>query len=139
ESLLPRVPHDQLNKIARFLEAQEHKELALEISTDHDHKFDLAIQLGRLDLAAAIAREADSVSKWKQLGDTAMEKWRVNLAEECFIQAKDLSGLLLIYSSSGNANGMEKLAKMAQEDGKSNIAFACYLSLGKIEDCIEIL
>ncbi|KAF9195876.1 hypothetical protein BGZ50_003137 [Haplosporangium sp. Z 11] len=139
EALLPRVPHDQLNKIARFLEAQEHKELALEISTDHDHKFDLAIQLGRLDLAATIAREADSVSKWKQLGDTAMEKWRVNLAEECFIHAKDLSGLLLIYSSSGNAHGMEKLAKMAQMDGKSNIAFACYLSLGKVEDCIDIL
>ncbi|KAK3824930.1 MAG: coatomer WD associated region-domain-containing protein [Benniella sp.] len=138
-SLLPQVPHEQLNKIARFLEAQDQKELALEISTDQDHKFDLAIQLNRLDYASAIAREADSEPKWKTLGDCAMEKWRVNLAEECFVHAKDLSGLLLIYTSSGNAQGLLKLAEMAKAAGKSNIAFACYLNLGQVEDCIEIL
>ncbi|KAF9998771.1 hypothetical protein BGZ65_005768 [Modicella reniformis] len=138
-SLLPNVPQDQLNKIARFLEAQDQKELALEISTDQDHKFDLAIQLYHLDLAAAIAREADSELKWKTLGDCAMEKWRVNLAEECFVHAKDLSGLLLIYTSSGNALGLLKLAEMAKAAGKSNIAFACYLNLGQVEDCIDIL
>ncbi|KAI7817585.1 coatomer WD associated region-domain-containing protein [Gamsiella multidivaricata] len=137
--LLPRVPHDQHNRIARFLEAQEHKDLALEISTDQDHKFDLAIQLERLDLAAAIAREADSEPKWKMLGDCAMDKWRINLAEECFVHAADLSGLLLIYTSSGNAVGMKRLAEMAKSAGKSNIAFACYLSLGEIEGCIDIL
>ncbi|KAF9128507.1 Coatomer subunit beta' [Mortierella sp. 14UC] len=139
EEILPRVPHEQRNKIARFLEAQEHKELALQISTDKDHKYDLALQLGELDLAVAIAREVDSESKWKTLGDTAMEKWRVNLAEECFIHAKDLSGLLLIYTSSGNAAGLQRLAQMAKDAGKSNIAFACHLSLGQVEDCIEVL
>lgn len=139
EEILPRVPHEQRNKIARFLEAQEHKELALQISTDQDHKYDLALQLGELDLAVAMAREVDSESKWKTLGDTAMEKWRVNLAEECFIHAKDLSGLLLIYTSSGNALGLKKLAQMAKDAGKSNIAFACYLNLGQMEDCIQVL
>ncbi|KAF8972005.1 hypothetical protein BGZ46_010162 [Entomortierella lignicola] len=138
-TLLPRVPQDQLNKIARFLEAQEHKDLALEVSTDKDHKFDLAIQLGRLDLAVAIARESESESKWKLLGDCAMEKWRVDLAEECFVNAKDLSGLLLIYTSTGDARGMQMLAGMAKAAGKSNISFACYLSLGQVEDCIDIL
>ncbi|GJJ72771.1 coatomer subunit beta' [Entomortierella parvispora] len=138
-SLMPRIPHDQLNKIARFLEAQEFKEMALEVTTDQDHKFDLAIQLGRLDLAVVIAREVGSESKWKMLGDTAMSKWKVNLAEECFVNAKDLSGLLLIYTSSGNAEGMRNLAQMAQEVGKTNISFACYLALGQVEDCISIL
>jgi len=138
-SLMPRIPHDQLNKIARFLEAQEFKEMALEVTTDQDHKFDLAIQLGRLELAVVIAREAESESKWKMLGDTAMSKWKVNLAEECFVNAKDLSGLLLIYTSSGNAEGMRNLAQMAQAAGKTNISFACHLALGQIEDCISIL
>ncbi|KAF9355983.1 hypothetical protein BGX26_005876 [Mortierella sp. AD094] len=138
-TLLPRVPHEQLNKIARFLEAQEHKDLALEVSTDKDHKFDLAIQLGKLDLAVTIAREDESESKWKTLGDRAMEKWRVDLAEECFVNAKDLSGLLLIYTSTGDARGMQMLAGMAKTAGKTNIAFACYLTLGQVEDCIEIL
>jgi coatomer subunit beta' len=139
ETLLPRVPHDQMNKIARFLEAQEFKDLALEVTTDQEHKFDLAIQLGRLDLAVVIAREAESESKWKMLGDTAMSKWKVNLAEECFMHAKDMSGLLLIYTSSGNADGMRNLARMAQEAGKTNISFACYLALGQVEECIELL
>ncbi|KAF9582673.1 Coatomer subunit beta' [Lunasporangiospora selenospora] len=138
-SLLPSIPHDQRNKIARFLEAQELKELALEVSMDQDHKFELAIQLERLDVAVDMAREANSDSKWKILGDCAMGKWKINLAEECFIQAKDLSGLLLIYTSNGNAEGAKKLAEMATETGKTNIAFACYLLLGQVEDCIEIL
>ncbi|KAF9962993.1 hypothetical protein BGZ65_006766 [Modicella reniformis] len=132
-TLLPHVPQDQVNKIARFLEGQDLKELALE------NKFDLAIQLERLDEAVVIARESDSEPKWKQLGDCAMTKWRINLAEECFVNAKDLSGLLLIYSSSGNAQGMKRLAAMAKESGKSNIAFACYISLGQVEDCIDNL
>lgn len=139
ESLLPRVSPDQLNKIARFLEAQDLKELALEISTDQEHKFDLAIQLERLDIAVVIARQSDSEPKWKTLGDCAMSKWKINLAEECFVNAKDLSGLLLIYTSSGNAEGMRRLAQMSKEAGKSNITFACLLSLGEVEECIDIL
>ncbi|KAG0292908.1 hypothetical protein BGZ98_002422 [Dissophora globulifera] len=138
-ALLPRVPQDQHNKIARFLEGEGYKDLALTISTDEDHQFDLAIQLSRLDLAVVIARAVNSGSKWKTLGDCAMDKWRISLAEECFVHAQDFSGLLLIYSSSGDAQGMARLATMAKEAGKSNIAFACYLSLGQIEECIEIL
>lgn len=34
--ILPQVPESELNKIARFLEAQGHKELALEIATDRE-------------------------------------------------------------------------------------------------------
>ncbi|KAG0297357.1 hypothetical protein BGZ96_006736 [Linnemannia gamsii] len=139
ETLLPRVPHEQLNKIARFLESQDLKELALEVSTDQEHKFDLAIQLERLDEAVVIARLSDSEPKWKTLGDCAMNKWKINLAEECFIHAKDLSGLLLIYTSSGNADGLRRLAALAKEAGKNNIAFSSYLSLGQMEECIEIL
>lgn len=139
ETLLPRIPHEQLNKIARFLESQDLKELALEVSTDQEHKFDLAIQLERLDEAVVIARLSDSEPKWKTLGDCAMNKWKINLAEECFIHAKDLSGLLLIYTSSGNAEGLRRLAALAKEAGKNNVAFSCYLSLGQMEDCIEIL
>ncbi|KAF9584955.1 hypothetical protein BGW38_004501 [Lunasporangiospora selenospora] len=138
-SLLPRISQDQHNKIGRFLEGQDLKELALEVTTDQDHKFELAIQLEHLDIAASIAREVDSEPKWKTLGDCAMNKWKINLAEECFVHAKDLSGLLLIYSSSGNAEGARQLAVMAKEAGKSNIAFACLLMLGEVEQCIDIL
>ncbi|CAG8532370.1 11890_t:CDS:10 [Rhizophagus irregularis] len=126
EQLLPTVPAEQRNRIARFLESQDLKELALEVSTDIEHKFELAVQLNKLDVAVEIAREADTEAKWKTVGDSALSDWKFSLAEECLKKAKDLSGLLLLYTSSAT-------------DGKNNVAFACYLQLGQVEDCIEIL
>jgi coatomer subunit beta' len=35
------------------------------------------------------------------------------LAEECLNKANDFSGLLLLYTASGNADGIEKLARSA--------------------------
>ena len=46
--LLPTVPKEQYNAIARFLEGQGLKEEALAVSTDADQKFELALQLGKL-------------------------------------------------------------------------------------------
>lgn len=72
QELLPTIPADQLNKIARFLEGQGHKELALEVATDPEHKFELALGLGQLDTALELAREADVEHKWKTVGDAAL-------------------------------------------------------------------
>jgi coatomer subunit beta' len=43
--ILPKVPNEQRNKIAQFLDAQGYKEQALEVSLDPDHRFDLAIHV----------------------------------------------------------------------------------------------
>lgn len=112
-SLLPSIPSDQRGRIARFLESQDLKELALEVSTDAEQKFDLAIQLGKLDIATELARELDSEARWRNLGDVALSNWKFDLAEECLQKAKDLSGLLLFYSSSNNRDGMRKVADEA--------------------------
>lgn len=40
-----------LLSVARFLESRGMLEDALEVATDPDYKFDLAIQLGRLEIA----------------------------------------------------------------------------------------
>ncbi|CAD6343064.1 unnamed protein product [Miscanthus lutarioriparius] len=122
-----------------FLESRGMLEEALEIATDADYKFDLAVQLGKLEVAKAIAIEAQSQSKWKQLGELAMSTGKLELAEECLLQAKDLSGLLLLYSSLGDAEGIEKLASLAKEHGKNNVAFLCLFMLGKVEGCIQLL
>lgn len=54
--------------MARFLEGQGLKDLALEVATDPDHKFDLALSLNRLDIALELARSADVEHKWKSVG-----------------------------------------------------------------------
>jgi len=139
EKLLLSVPAEQCNRIARFLESQDLKEMALEVSTDVEHRFDLAIQLNKLDVAVGIAREADSELKWKTVGDVALAAWKFRLAEECLKRAKDLSGLLLIYTSSGNAKGLRELVDLALAGGKNNIAFAALFSLGDVEQSLDLL
>ncbi|PAN25854.1 hypothetical protein PAHAL_4G329800 [Panicum hallii] len=137
--ILPSIPKAQYNSVAHFLESRGMLEEALEIATDADYKFDLAVQLGKLDVAKAIAIEAQRESKWKQLGELAMSTGKLEMAEECLHQAKDLSGLLLLYSSLGDAEGIEKLASLSKGHGKNNVAFLCLFMLGKLEDCIQLL
>ncbi|KAG0457837.1 hypothetical protein HPP92_022994 [Vanilla planifolia] len=137
--LLPSIPKEHLNSVAHFLESRGMKEDALAVATDPNYKFDLAIQLGQLDVAKEIATEAQSESKWKELGKLAMSSGKLELAEECLTQATDLSGLLLLYSSLGDAEGIKRLASLAKKHGKNNVAFLCLFMLGKLEDCIQLL
>lgn len=137
--LLPSIPQDQLNKIARFLEGQGHKELALEVATDTEHKFDLALSLNQLDVALELARQADADHKWKTLGDAGLAAWDVPLATECFVNAKDLGSLLLVYTSTNDRAGLTKLAEQASLAGAHNVAFSCKWSLGDVPGCIDVL
>jgi len=140
--ILPQIKEKDLPRVALFLESQGHKKQALKITTDMDHKFELAISLGALDIAAGIANqlgENDSEHKWKQIADLALSVWDFELAEKAMLNSNDLSGLLLLYSSLGNAPGMEKLGVMAIEKGSYNIAFICLLLLGRVNSCIDLL
>ncbi len=93
------------------------------MTTDPDHKFDLALSLDDLDTALEIARtvpdnEADV--KWKALGDRALTVWRFDLARECFEKAGDLSALMLLLLSVGDREGLSNLAEKA---GTSSLDF----------------
>jgi coatomer subunit beta' len=139
QSLLSDVPPDQLNKIARFLEGQGYKELALDVATDPEHRFELALSLGNLTIALDIAREADVEHRWKAVGDAALSAWDVRLAEECFTHARDLGSLLLLRSSTGNKDGLQKLAAQADVVGANNIAFSALWACGAVDACIDLL
>ena len=56
---LQRLPASQHTALARFLESQGRVDLALEISTDKVHRFELAVRQGLLSMAADIATELD--------------------------------------------------------------------------------
>jgi coatomer subunit beta' len=137
--LLPTIPADQLNKIARFLEGQGHKELALEVATDPEHKFELALALNQLDIALTLAKEADVEHKWKTVGDAALAAWDVPLATQCFTHARDLGSLLLLHSSTSDKDGLSSLAKKANAAGAHNVAFSCQWLLGDVAACIDML
>lgn len=136
--LLPNISHNQMTKIARFLDGQGYKDLALEITTDLEQRFELAIQLCKLDIAVEVAHKMNSEFKWKNLGNASLLNWDLCLAEECYIKAKDYESLLLLYSSFGNIEKMKTLAKNAMESGQNNIAFICLLQIQDIDGCIDI-
>ncbi|KAJ1299328.1 hypothetical protein OPQ81_011856 [Rhizoctonia solani] len=137
--LLPSIPEGELNKVARFLDGQGHKELALEVATDPEHKFELALALNRLDIALELAKEANVEHRWKTVGDTALAAWDVSLAAECFTHANDLGSLLLVYSSTADREGLASLAAKAEEAGVHNIAFSSKWLLGDVDGCVETL
>jgi coatomer subunit beta' len=137
--VLYTIPQDQLNKIARFLEGQGHKDLALEVATDPEHRFDLALALNHLDTARELAETSGADHKWKTLGDAGLVAWDVQLASESFEKSKDLGSLLLIYSSTSNRKGLAELAEQAEASGAHNIAFSSKWLLGDVPGCVEIL
>ncbi|KAI9718308.1 MAG: hypothetical protein M1828_006772 [Chrysothrix sp. TS-e1954] len=138
-AMLPDISADQKNKIARFLEGQNYKEQALEVATDPEHRFDLALALEKLDIALELAREADAEHKWKTVGDAALSTWDLKLAEECFTNAKDLGSLLLVHSSTSNPQGLRDLASQASAVAASNIEFSCLWQLADLDGCISCL
>lgn len=150
KEILPGIPKDQLNRVARFLEHRgtwfffvfwrfsnliyhlDLKELAIQVTTDPDHKFDLALSLDDLDLAHSIVQSLSTASapsssqqqqqqqdltlsepKWKLLGDSALKVWRFDLAKECFTKAGDLGSLLLLVLSVGDRDGLVGLVDKA--------------------------
>lgn len=63
----------------------------------------------------------------------------VRLAEQCYLKSSDYNSLILVYSSLGDAEGLENVGNMALNDKKYNIAFQCFFSISMPERCYEIL
>ncbi|XP_070761334.1 coatomer subunit beta'-like [Enoplosus armatus] len=139
DKVLPTIPKEQRIRVAHFLEKQGFRQQALAVSTDPEHKFDLALQLGEVKIAYQLALEAESEQKWKQLAELATTKCQFSLAQECLHQAQDYGGLLLLATASGNADMVGKLAEGAERDGKTNVAFLTYFLQGRLDTCLDLL
>ena len=63
---------EQRNAVARFLEGRGLAAEALEVATDPDYRFELAVGLGELGTALALAAQAGTEAKWRQLGELAL-------------------------------------------------------------------
>ncbi|KAF0975489.1 hypothetical protein FDP41_005483 [Naegleria fowleri] len=143
--LLPQIPQEEYNRLAKFLDAQGYKELALQVTRDDEHRFEIALQLNDLNNAYEIIKVSKSAleTKWKQLGQLALSQSNIQLAQECFTHGNDYGGLLLLYTSTGDREGMKKLAELCLSNkhhvGYNNIAFMCFYLLGLVDQCIDLL
>ncbi|EGR29436.1 hypothetical protein IMG5_155860 [Ichthyophthirius multifiliis] len=156
QALIENIDKKYYDKLAKFLDSIEKKELAFEITTDNEHKFELAIQLGNINEANFIAQKTQNLNQMKQVGDLALFKGNINLAIQCFRNSDDLGSLLLIYSSLGLHDQLQDLAQKAEQQTKmveliyiylyqkqkkikQNIAFQINYYLSNLDKCIEIL
>jgi coatomer subunit beta' len=163
--ILPSVPVSQHDEIARFLESQGFKKLALTVARDPDLRFDLAVELGQLDVARSVMADisrksekeigeidSDNIGdtghipaasevelKWKRLGDLALARCDLVLAKECIQRAEDVSAQLLLSTCAGDAAGLLETAKSAASRGRTNVAFTAYFLLGRLEECVDLL
>ncbi|KAF0030677.1 hypothetical protein F2P81_017408 [Scophthalmus maximus] len=139
DKVLPTIPKEQRTRVANFLEKQGFRQQALAVSTDPEHKFELALHLGELEIAHQLALEAESEQKWKQLAELATAKCQFSLAQECLNHAQDYGGLLLLATASGNTHMVGKLAEGAERTGKTNVAFLTYFMQGRLDKCLDLL
>lgn len=139
DKVLPTVPKEQRTRVAHFLEKQGFKSQAMAVTCDLEHKYDLSVQLGDLTTAYQLAKQAESEQKWKVLAELATSKCQFQLAQECLHHAKDFGGLLLLATSAGNREMVEKLGDAAEKEDQHNVAFLSNFVLGKLDECLELL
>ncbi|ODV90372.1 hypothetical protein CANCADRAFT_105966 [Tortispora caseinolytica NRRL Y-17796] len=137
--ILAEIPKQDYTKVARFLEAQGYKQEALELTTDPEHKFDLSLSLGKLSIAEDIAQATGDRHKFRSLGDAALEHYNITLAQTCFEKAEDWPTLLLVYTSTNDAESLIKLAEKAQAVGQNNLAFNALWAAGDVSKCVDLL
>lgn len=139
DRVLPTIMKEHRTRVAHFLEKQGFKEQALQVSTDNEHRFDLALQIGDLKTAIELARETENPQKWSQLAEVATKQNQFDLVKECLERANDFGGLLLLATSSGDAEMIRNLGEKGAAQGKHNISFLSMFMLGDLEQCLQIL
>lgn len=137
--LLHSIPSSEHNRLARSLEKAGYKEAALQVATDADYRFELALSLRKLDVARGIAEAAPGEARWRQLVDAAVASNDLELAECCMQQSHDLSSLLLLYVAQGNVDGIARIAESALQAGEFNTAFLCKFLLHDRQGCLDLL
>ncbi|XP_037024935.1 coatomer subunit beta' [Bradysia coprophila] len=139
DRVLPTIPKEHRTRVAHFLEKQGFKQQALQVSTDTEHRFDLALQIGDLQTALELARDSENPQKWSQLADVATNQNQFELVKECLGKANDFGGLLLLASSAGDEEMIRSLGENSIAQGRHNISFLSMFLLGDLDSCLEIL
>ncbi|VDO59813.1 unnamed protein product, partial [Schistosoma margrebowiei] len=142
DAILPNISKDQYTKIAQFLEKQGYRKQAMRVTTDMDHKFELALQLGDFELCQQIAMDGDAKTneaKWKQLAEAACKACKFKYAEEYLSRTDDYASLMLLATSSGNRKLLEWIGKESATKGNDNIAFLARFLVTDLEGCLELL
>lgn len=139
DRVLPTIPPSHRTRVAHFLEKQGFKKQALAVSTDPEHRFDLALSLSELEVCLQLASDSGSEHKWRLVADLAQQAGDLQTAQTCLLKAHDYAGLLLQATSSGNGELMKEVGREAESQGRNNVGFLSYFLTGQLHQCLELL
>ena len=139
DHVLPTVPKEQRTRVAHFLEKQGYRQQALVVTLDPDHKFDLALQLGNLQICYDLAIELENEQKWLQLSEIATKQGNLKLVQECLTRAQAFGSLILLASASSDKQLLSLIGEQSRTNGQFNIAFLSSFVLGNLDQCLDIL
>ncbi|KAL8272624.1 hypothetical protein Esti_003412 [Eimeria stiedai] len=139
--IFPQLPEEEHDEAARALQAHGQ---ALAVARNEQLRFELALALGSLQMCAELIRSSSSSAtvkrqRWAAVGDAALKKGLFSLAAAAFWECKDYASLLLLYSSSGDAERMRQLGAAAAAAQQQQIALVCFLLSHQLGDCVDLL
>ncbi|VEL32243.1 unnamed protein product [Protopolystoma xenopodis] len=73
-----------------------------------------------------------------KLAEAACKRCQFELAQDCMVRTKDYASLLLIATSTGNADMLRLLARQASEEKRDNIAFLANFMLADLNGCLQV-
>ncbi|CAD2221377.1 beta prime cop protein [Angomonas deanei] len=133
-SLVETIPTKQHYKLAKFVQGRGLLPLALQLTTDEDHKFELALTLRLLDVAEGIARGKETPTRLKRVGDLALSLGNIGKAVEYYRLCGDHNSLLLIFSCCPNREEISALGDLCVKEEKYHLAFSCFHLVGRYSD-----
>ena len=145
--ILPMVAVSEYNEVANYLHSCDYVEYACQLVQDPAVKFNYALELEDIEICRGLLVNELNVEKesiynnqrWRQLADCCILKGELKLAEECAKKADDFSLLLLLYTCTGNRQGLRDLGDEAMKADQWNVAFTCFYLIQDITACRELL
>ena len=130
------VPDLLRTRTAKFLKQIGKLELALTVAVEPSMKFDIAIEVGDLDIAKSCAKDS---AMWRRLARASLVKGEINLAIESLKKCGDFSTLLILLKLKGTKEDLISLLNDSENCGQLNVAFSTALLLKDFKKCIELL
>ncbi|TIB38407.1 hypothetical protein E3P86_01655 [Wallemia ichthyophaga] len=125
--------------IIAYLQRKGYPEIALHFVQDKSTRFDLAIECGNLDVALEEAKGIDREDVWERLSQQALKQGNHKIVEIAYQKTKNFDKLSFLYLTTGHAEKLKKMQKIADMRGDQMSRFHNSLYLGDAEARARIL
>ncbi|KAF5389654.1 hypothetical protein D9757_004110 [Collybiopsis confluens] len=125
--------------IIAYLQQKGFPEIALHFVQDTTTRFELAIECGNLDVAVETAESIDRPDCWERLAQQALKQGNHKIVEKAYQKTKNFDKLSFLYLSTGSADKLLKMQKIADARGNPMSRFHNALYAGDVLSRISVL